>query len=92
MDLTNKQGELYKEVEWVSEEWGRDRLRQVQCAGGDVRQGRKRLNSLADTECKAVTYESASSPDTTLEDEEKAGALTSVGAGGRGGILTSMGT
>lgn len=84
LELTNKQGELYNEVEK-----GLRNGDEIDFARFNVlvemydkvgNRSHKRLNSLADTadtECKAVTYESSSSatssPDTTVDDDEKAG-------------------
>ena len=84
LNLTNKQGALYKEVEK-----GLRNGDEIDFARFNVlvemydrvgNRSHKRLNSLADTadtECKAVTYESSSSatssPDTTVDDDEKAG-------------------
>ena len=81
--LNNKQSGLYKEMEKELK------------AGGEINMDRfcvltamydkvgnnchKRLNNLADTECKAVTYKSnssssdSSSPNTTVEEDDRAG-------------------
>ena len=88
LTLTDKQSKLYREVEKAlkaGEELDMDRLTVLTQMYDKVgNRCHKRLNSLADTantECKAITYESSSScsssdssPNTTVdEDERKAG-------------------
>ena len=74
LNLTNKQGELYKEVEKGLRNGDEIDLARfnvlVEMYDKVGNKCHKRLNNMADTECKAVTYESASSPDTTLDDDE----------------------
>ena len=88
MSLTDKQGKLYKEMEKELKAGGDVDMTRLtvltQLYDKVGNKCHKRLNMLADTantECKAITYESPSSssssdssPNTTLdEDERKAG-------------------
>ena len=85
LELTNKQGALYGQVEQglkAGEEVDMDRFSVLTKMYDKVgNRCYRRLNDLADTECKAITYESSSScsssdssPNTTVdEDERKAG-------------------
>ena len=82
LQLSNKQGALYKEMEEglrAGDEIDMARLKVLSKMYDKVgNRCYKRLNNLADTECKAIMYDgsssSSSSPDTTVEDEDnKAG-------------------
>ena len=75
LELTNKQVDLYGKVEQglkAGEEVDMARFSVLSKMYDKVgNRCHKRLNNLADTECKAITYESptsGSSTDTTLED------------------------
>ena len=75
LELTNKQGALYEQVEQglkAGEAVDMDRFSVLTKMYDKVgNRCHRRLNDLADTECKAITYESptsGSSPDSTLED------------------------